>query len=187
MRASSAILRAGFSLIEVVIATAVFATAIVAIIGLMSPLSRRVEDVIDSETAARLGQSIEAELSRIGFPLAVTLTNGVSLELVANERGDRVLISSGATPAADNELDHLTLPGIAERDRYFRIILSRQVAYNATNSGSLALRADVVWPYRLPQGPASTTTNAVGGFADPSVLTADSSRQSLAFFFALTP
>ena len=87
---------ASFSLIEVVIATAVFATAIVAIIGLMSPLSRRVEDVIDSETAARLAGSIQAELSRLGFnTVSPEIAKGDPLYLYATPDGRRV--PAGAT------------------------------------------------------------------------------------------
>jgi len=178
----------GFSLIEVVIATAVFATAIVAIIGLMSPLTRRVDDVIDSETAGRLAESIRAELARVGFSDATFLTETPNVQLVANELSDRVrlLTPLSGDVSADHDLD-AALPGIAERDRYFRITLNRQFPFTDGISGSLALRALVEWPYQLPTGPGSDTMKATGSEADDSVQTPASARQTIPFFFALSP
>lgn len=188
---------AAFSLLEVVVATAVFATAIFAIIGLMNPLSKNVSDVIDSETASRLADSIQAELSRIGwaqaidsgFLLKLDPSSPNPIQLVANTRGDRVrllLVESGSPPA-DNELNHATLPGIADRDRYFLITLSRVVAFNSANSGSLTVRARVEWPYQIAAGPATGTVNAHGDGADPFIRTTAGERQNSSYFFALAP
>lgn len=177
----------GFSLIEVVIATAVFAVAIVAVVGLMGPMTKRAEDVIDSEVAARLSASIQSELERIGFATGVSLTSGVSLELVASADGTLVRVLSGAAPANRPPNDS-ELPGIPNRDRYFRIFLSRQtgvLAYNPATSGSLALRADVEWPYWIPEGPATVNPSTVA--TDPHIEVPASQRQRMAYFFALRP
>lgn len=180
--------RAAFSLIEVVIATAIFAVAIVAVVGLLSPMTRRAEDVIDSEVAARLSASIQTELERVGFTTSVTLTDGAgALELVANDTGTLVRLVSGPAPAnrPPNDTD---LPGIPNRDRYFRIFLGRQtgtLAYDPTNSAVLALRADVEWPYWIPEGPA--TPNPASVSTDPHTEVPEGQRQRLSYFFALRP
>ena len=187
-RRGRAVCAAGFSLVEVVVATAVFATAIVAVLGLMGPLSHQAEDIVDSEVAARLSQNIQLELERIGFDSAVTITDPANpFYLVATKEGDRVLLASGTSPA-DNPLSDTTLPGIANRDRYFRITVSRQtgaLAYVDGTSGFLALQAEVEWPNLVPLGPASAT--AVNVDDDGSQPTAPSDRRRLSFFFALRP
>ncbi len=117
-------------MIEVLIATAVFATAIVAIIGLMSPLSRRVEDVIDSETAARLAGSIQAELKRVGYDTVNSvIADQDTLYLYATPDGRRVLRGPEPSPEGDEDISTTMvvnndlkiespgIPGIAKRDR----------------------------------------------------------------------
>lgn len=186
--ARSSTARRGFSLIEVVIATGIFALAIVAVIGLMGPMTKRAEDVIDSEVAARLSASIQSELERIGFTTGVSLTEGAgALELVANDTGTLVRLVSGSAPA-DRPPNDAELPGIPNRDRYFRILLSRQtgtLAYDPATSGALALRADVEWPYWIPEGPATPNPSSVS--TDPHLEVPAPQRQRLSYFFALRP
>lgn len=184
--------RFGFSLIEVIVAVAIFAGSVVAILGLLSPASQSVEDVLDSYTANRLTENIRAELSRIGFDEAVSLTGGTNtILLVARQDGERVLLldDPGGGAPADRVLNDATLPGMAERDRYFIISLGRQtgdLAYSPI-SGFLALRANVSWPYQRPVGPQSTTTVASGTGADGFRSVPASERRTIAYYFAIKP
>lgn len=192
--------KAAFSLIEVVIATAVFATAIVAIIGLMAPLSQRVEDVIDSEIAARLADNIQVELNRIGFAaVGSVIVAPAPVYLYALPDGSRVLrgpapdVEPSATTFEVNFNLQTGVPaGIAKRDRYFLVTLEdariNGVAFNNTTSGSVALRTTIEWPYRIPTGPATDFLTSGGSAAyDGSRLAAADQRRRLVLFFALTP
>lgn len=182
----------GFSLIEVIVAVAIFAGSVVAILGLLSPASQSVEDVLDSYTANRLTENIRAELSRMGFDEAVSLTGGANtILLVAMQDGERVLLldDPGGGPPADRALNDPTLPGMAERDRYFIISLGRQtgdLAYSPT-SGFLALRANVSWAYQRPVGPATNTVSATGSNADGFRSVPPSERRTISYYFAIKP
>lgn len=180
--------RSGFSLIEVVIATAIFAASIVAVIGLMGPMTKRAEDVIDSEVAARLSASIQSELERVGFADAVGLPAPITL--FANPDGTVVRLGSGPEVPlpVDRSPNDSGLPGIPARDRYFRITLNRvtgQLAFSPGTSGSLALRADVEWPFWIPEGPA--TLNPTSVTTDPHLEVPEAQRQRMSYFFALRP
>lgn len=190
--------RRAFSLIEVIVAAAIFAGAIVAVVGLLSPLSRRVGNVVDSETAARLCTSIQAELDRNPVDVVAAQTSPdagtgeartITLVVSSDGRRGRLWQSGGGGPA-DNALDDAALPGIAERDRYFLVTIGRadETVYVPGVSGSLAVRAHVVWPFRIPTGPATDgQTESAGPGADPSVETPEGERQSIVYFFALRP
>lgn len=174
-------------MIEVVVATAIFAVAIVAVIGLTAPLSKRVDDVLDSDSAARLGASIEGELRRLGYDWArenIPAPDEDPVYLVANSDGSRVRVELSSD--ADANLN-AALPGIAERDRFFRVGIRLHTPYT-DDSGSLAVVAEVVWPYHLPVGLRSTTIQAAfsaGG--DPWTLSAAESRRSFVVFFGIVP
>lgn len=177
-----------FSLIEVVVATAIFAVSIVAVIGLLSPMTKRVEDVIDSEIAARLAASIQSELDRLavnpGFDATAALVRPGAIVLFADPSGTRVRLST----AADNPLIAGNPPGLAERDRFFRITLSEQTlggVVNPTiaNMAAFPMRADVEWPYWIPVGPA--TVGATAANADPHDEVPATVRSRMSYFFAL--
>lgn len=183
--------KAAFSLIEVVIATAVFATTIVAIMALMAPLNRATTHVLEAEVAGRLVETIEGELARLGFQvIAGAIAPDDPLFLYATADGSRVLrgpdVSNEATPspfAVDNNLLDDDPPGIAQRDRYF-LITVRQATLNFDTdaSSTLPLSAQITWPYRLPTGPATSTSSPQN---DPSTLVDDTLRQSFTTFFAV--
>jgi prepilin-type N-terminal cleavage/methylation domain-containing protein len=177
--------RAAFTLIEVIIAVAIFAGAIVVIIGLFGPLNRSIGEVADNGRAARLADGINVELMRLRDTqsttsgskldaLATLVANGAVLNLVASADGSRVIRESDAV----NDPLTGTPPGIATRDRYYLIEVRMQPAplnYTAGTSTFLALTATVSWPYQVATGPTTSI---------PSVV---SERQSLLFNYALTP
>ena len=64
--------RAGFSLIEVVIAIGIFAVAVTAIIGLLLPNTQAVTEQIESDVARRLAENVQAEIQRHARTIAET-------------------------------------------------------------------------------------------------------------------
>ncbi|MBE2216391.1 MAG: prepilin-type N-terminal cleavage/methylation domain-containing protein [Opitutaceae bacterium] len=188
----------GFSLIEVVVATAIFAVAIVAVVGLLSPMNQRVSDVVDSEIASRVCATIQSELERnpvdaVAEQTAPDAGTGAarSITLVLSSDGRRGrLWEPGVGGPADNPLDDAAVPGIAERDRFFLVTIGRAdaTAYASGVSGSLGLRAQVVWPFRIPDGPETAgQTVAAGPGADSSIEVPPNQHQVMNFFFTLRP
>jgi type II secretory pathway pseudopilin PulG len=197
-----------FSLIEVVISIAIFALTIVALVAMLAPVSRDTDRIRDSETASRLASSIERELNRLNFETVRSSTVPPnSLYLVATRDGSRVLVT-GVNPAdplvvttvdrpAERALNDATRPGIADRDRYFLIKVSRfpagdpalQVA--GATQGNLPLIVTISWPFRLPQGPAPATLPVawndvlVEGTNPPASVAAQ--RNSLRLPVSITP
>jgi prepilin-type N-terminal cleavage/methylation domain-containing protein len=155
---------AGFTLVEVVVALGVLAVILATLGSLYGPATATAAGIADRQTAARLGDSLQCELERLqaelGFErLALTIPgaeSGAALRLVAVRDGRRILRADGAAPAADRPLDDGTLPGIAQRDRYFLIEVTQQIDLPyAPGAGFLAVSARVTWPYKLPVGPAT--------------------------------
>ncbi|HEX9783779.1 MAG TPA: prepilin-type N-terminal cleavage/methylation domain-containing protein [Opitutaceae bacterium] len=148
----------GFSLIEVVIAVAVFAGSIVAILGLLGPTLQTTREVIDSAVAARLADGINEELNRVGFDFVKGATSPPGegetanpLELFAIADGSRVAEKLLANSTTDDR-------AIALPDRYFRIIV-RQLAEPAPSDVFVALNIRVEWPFRLPDGTSNGVEN----------------------------
>jgi len=150
-----------FSLIEVVIAVAVFAGAIVAILGLLGPLMQNTREVLDSATAARLADSVDAELERLvrdpnfGFEWVEEQTSGEDfIELFGLQDGSYIVVAD----AAKNDPVTGKPRGILARDRYFRIVI-RQLDAPASSDTFLALSIRAEWPYAVPAGENGVTTD----------------------------
>lgn len=171
---------------EVVIAIGIFATAIVAVVGLSSPLQRNVGEILDQRVASRLARSIQQELEAIGFDQALTFTEAhPTIRFVANVDASRVRMVFPA-PDADISLNDPDQPGIADRDRHFLITMGQQHPYLNSASGSLTIYARVEWPFMRPVGPA--TVGATAHDDDPAEeVLPPSQRKVLQYFFALTP
>ncbi len=213
--------RRAFSLVEVVAAVAIFAFAVIALIGLLLPNTKAVDERMDGDVARRLAENIQSELQRYARTEAETqksnsATNQAfnrfennfivgagserSLFMVATRDGSRVLVTgedpyrawndtynnpyepsnasyygrSSISPelAAEKNLQTNSSPanppGIAFRDRYYliEVFLPKSPAYRETDvSGKVGLgffpvSVRVVWPYRLPDGPAVPTTSS---------------------------
>lgn len=101
-----------FSLVEVVVAVGIFAFAVIAIIGLLLPNTRAVDERIESDIARRLAENVQFELQRYARVVAlaqsgtarkgfddlenVFFVGGVarrSLFMVATRDGSRVLVT----------------------------------------------------------------------------------------------
>lgn len=138
---------AGFSLMEVVIATGVFALAIVAVIGLVGVPSRATREVFDSTVAARLAEGVNQELARlaaaVGFPkLVEDTTPSKELFVYATADGSRLVESS---------LADLADVGVPSVERYFLLEIM-QLSAPAPTDACLPLQIRVQWPYMLPDG-----------------------------------
>jgi type II secretory pathway pseudopilin PulG len=96
--------------------------------------------------------------------------------------------------AAENDLETATPPGnppgMAFRDRYFLIEVGWPdfPQYNNNNAGVMPLNVRVLWPYRLPNGPAdlsATTYNDDNKL--PWLVVKPSEHSTMLFNVALTP
>ena len=185
---------AAFSLIEVVVAVGLLAFALVAILGLMSSTTRSAAELADAEGLASLDPSLQCELERIKASVGLTGLAGLvppglsaaPLRLVGTRDGARVLRADGADAAADRPLDDLVLPGIANRDRFFLIELTRWAEPEAVaDAGFVALEARCAWPYLIPAGPP--TPGATGCDTDPAREVPANERRVAIFNLALRP
>jgi len=179
--------RLGFSLIEVVVASAIFAVSIVAVVGLIGPMSQRVGDVVDTEVSAKLAGAIESEMQRIGFARITgdpDVSDDAAAVLAANSGGTRVLLAAGPDPEADHPLNHPTLPGIAMRDRYFRVRLVLAAPFDPSTSSAVFVRADVAWPLNIPTGPANPAAVQVDDDLNYTEIPVGQ-RRTLSYFFAV--
>ena len=152
---------AGFSLVEVIIATGIFAASVAVILALLPALARQAAGSADTLTALRLPDAVRFELQRLaaagGFdalanqaaPMAAPLPD--PLTLVATRAAARVEALGYLPPAAAARM--------AEDQRYFLIEIWRfgegPLVFDAGGAG-LALHVRVSWPYRAP-GSATTT------------------------------
>jgi prepilin-type N-terminal cleavage/methylation domain-containing protein len=143
----------GFSLIEVIIAVALFAASVTVILALLPGLTRRGAENSDRLVAQRLPDAVRTELTRLALPgfdalAAQTPLMGTppasGLALVATRDGVRLHSRDFQTPAAGR---------IAEGGQYFLVecwrFPSGPLAYDAAQS-SLTFCVRVSWPYRQP-------------------------------------
>jgi len=184
----------GFLLLEVVVAIGVLALAVIAIFGVVTATTRSGGEIADAQAAARLGEHVQGELERLrselgldGLAAAVPPAGSAGpLQLVATRDGGRVLRADGPAAAADRSLGDPALPGIARRDRYFLIEVTRQLDLPyAPGAGFLAISAIVTWPYHLPTGPPTPQAAAVD--ADGAREVPREERVWLVLNFALPP
>ncbi len=142
-----------FSLVEVIIAVGLFATAITVVLGLLSAVSRQAAATADAMTAARLPDALKCELTRLAAPgfdaLAARLpalgpAAGEGLAFVATRDAARLHSRDYLPPAAGvirGEEQHFLLECWRFPDEPLRYEPSKH---------SLALAVRVSWPYRLP-------------------------------------
>ena len=186
--------RRGFSLLEVVVAIGIFALAVIALLGFLTATSQTGGEIADAQVAAGLGGPTQTELERLRFELGLDgLAAGVPpagstapMQLVATRDGGRVLRADGPAAAADRPLNDPVLPGIARRDRYFLIELTRQIDLpDEPAAGFLAVSAKVTWPFNLPASPA--TPGAGAAATDAAREAPPNLRSWLVLNLAVTP
>ena len=139
-----------FSLLEVVIAVGIFATAVVTLLALLPATLRESADSLDTQIALRLPGAIETELRRLvaaqGFD---ALAARIPVMNATPDHGE-LLVAIGATHQGD-DVRRLAAGESPVRDQYFLIELQRfgpgPLAYEAAGA-VLALNVRVSWPYR---------------------------------------
>ncbi|MFT3828437.1 MAG: hypothetical protein QM691_01900 [Opitutaceae bacterium] len=133
-------------MVEVLVAVAICAGAVLAVVALFGPTERGLREAADRRTAMRLVERVEAELRRASFAALVdTVVDGVALELVARADGSQVVL----TADADNDPATGAPRGIAVADRYFRIVVGRALRPNSS-AAYVVLEMRVSWPLHLP-------------------------------------
>ena len=186
--------RRAFSLVEVVVAIGIVAVSLVAILGLLAATTHSAAGLGDAQGGASLGGSIQCELDRLedhlGLPgLAGVVPPGGStapLRLVGMRDGLCVRCADALDPVANRPLNDPAIPGIARRDRYYLIELTRLPEWEtATDSGFVAICARCSWPYELPIGPATPGVSECD--ADPAREVPASERHVTILLFAVTP
>lgn len=172
---------AAFSLIEVVVALGIFAIAIVGVLGLLSPTTGLVSETIDSGTASRLADTVNAEVERAGYDtVRGLLLLGSELDDDGRIVANRLLANrAGDVIASQNQLTgNQSL--LLQADRFFEIVLVRNevlspnTAANDSTAGFLAFSVRVTWPTQVADG--TVDEQGIPGFvvvprADRSVFT----------------
>lgn len=147
--------REGFSLIEVILAIAVFALTIVAVLAMLGSTTQATSEVLNTVTASRISDAIRTELENLDFNDLDPNAVNYPVTLYGRQDGSRVVLDTNADNNPDPEVDDP--PGIAERDRYFLIeldVLGDELVYDVDNA-DIALSVRLEWPYMLPLGPRS--------------------------------
>lgn len=156
--------RQAFSLIEVVVAVAIFSTAIIAILGLMGSLTQSTREVLDSAVAARLADVVDRELkSGLTFAqlTAATADPENPLILYATQDGARVVLHENRGNDPDPTIGNP--PGLVPRDRYFVLFVAQLDEPQSSpdyNFAALVIRAE--WPYLQDQNPPSSDVARTG-------------------------
>jgi type II secretory pathway pseudopilin PulG len=153
-----------FSLVEVIIAVGIFATAVVVTLGMLPALTRQSIESADTLVAQRLAGSIRVEARRIatsgGFDalataipvMAAPLVNG--LELVADREGARLHAANYQQPESSRQIPDSECYFLIELWRY-----SQGALLYDSNGAVLPMYVRVSWPYRVP-GSATPTPPA---------------------------
>jgi hypothetical protein len=187
-------LAGAFSLVEVVVAIGFVAASLVAVLGLLAATTHSSSELSDAQGRACLGGSVQCELERLkdslgfaGLASAVPPSGStVPLRLVGTRDGLRVRCAEAADPAANRSLCDPVLSGIANRDRFFLLELTRLPEWEtAPDAGFVAVSVRCSWPYKLPVGPA--TPGASDCDADPAREVPASERHVTILLFAVTP
>ena len=153
---------AGFTLIEVVVAVALFAVAVTAMLGLLPSVTRVSDRSTDTVNALRLPDALRIELGRMavagGFdalgeetkPFAASLPD--TCVLVASRDASRVAALDYQPPASADQLDVGAQYFLIEAWRF-----SDPPLAFAPGDSVLALHIRVSWPYRSPGSPIAVS------------------------------
>lgn len=147
-----------FSLIEVVIATAIFAGAVTVLFALLTATLRDATGAADTQTALRLPDAIEVTLREIAAREGLA---GLAARIPTDEAsGDRGFLLVATRDGESVRRPGSTSGGAATLDAYYLIDLRRfptgALAFDAART-VLPLHVRVSWPYQVPasDGPAA--------------------------------
>ena len=151
----------GFSLIEVVVAVGIFAISIVAVIGLLSPISRSVSEVRDTDDATRVVNAIQEQLQALTIPVvAPTLVNASdigSVDVAAMTDGRIFYASRDGLRFGTYNRPNVWKSDQANNDdslKFFEVVLVRNESLspsaNDSTAGYLAFTMRLRWPAFVP-------------------------------------
>ena len=147
----------GFSLIEVMVAAGIFASAVVVIIGFMMGLSQQSGESIESLAAQRLPDALKVELDRLAAAGLDDLAGQIPVMAAPLAGG---LAFAAAREAGSTESMVYLIPAtgrISVDEQYYLLECWRFPAEPLAfeiRKAFLALQVRVSWPYRLPGVPA---------------------------------
>jgi prepilin-type N-terminal cleavage/methylation domain-containing protein len=147
----------GFSLIEVVVAVAVFAIAVVSVLLVLPTLARQTSESADLLVVQGLPSAIRSEMKRLAASGFDAFAASLPVMMPAPTEGYRMV---GARDGV--RLTSLTADNgeVSESEHYFLIELWRfnapPLGFVGGQNGALAVHVRVSWPYRLP-GAANAT------------------------------
>lgn len=147
--------RGAFSLVEVVLAVAIFTTGVLVVAALILPTGRTISGLSEEAVAVRLAEGVRIELIRhrdAGCKGGDGRLDSLAAEI--GPAGLRLVADRSAT-VIRREAMAVEPGGIAPRDRYYLVRvepLTDGLAYRK-EAGFLALSIRVQWPYLLPAGP----------------------------------
>ncbi len=151
--------RGGFSLIEVILAIGVFSLTIVAVIGLLGPVTRQIRDLQDLKVANTLPAPIREELNRMGFDSFVNdaLTAILPDWTVADGQSvpaDETAVATLVATADGGEVAEIDSDRVEPGGQYFSIqVIKPEAGSNLEykeGDAYVAFKILVSWPYRLP-------------------------------------
>ena len=152
-----------FSLVEVVIAVGVFATAVAIILALLPSIGGQASSSANSLVAQRLPDPLRVEMQRLatagGFDALAAQTPVASSPLA-----DGFAFVASRDGARLHALDYLPPPAadaLAQEEQYFLVEIWRfptaPLAYDAAGA-VLPVMARVSWPYRVPGSSTAVAT-----------------------------
>jgi prepilin-type N-terminal cleavage/methylation domain-containing protein len=162
-----------FSLIEVVVALGVFSVAIVVVVGLLKPTVSAVQNVVDSQAAGRLADSIQEKLATYGYtaltigdpttnnqPLLITSSANMDTSVALNDPrllyADRTGDVVGMATGPDAGLWLALNPTAPNDSMYYEIMLVRNSTFSPPSNtldalaGGVAFTVHISWPAYLP-------------------------------------
>ncbi len=178
----------GFSLIEVILAIAVFGLTIVAVIGLLGPTAEQVRDLKDLKVANGLPGPVREELNRLGFDYFVDIDSDgvgtVNPPITVDEPVDLFGTEDGSLVSIGRETDP-DAPQLPPADRYFLVEVflaapvdepDENLSYDRDPADAyLAFRVNISWPYHLRTGTGDADYDTV----------AEENRQNFEYYTAI--
>jgi len=143
--------RRGFSLVEVVVAMGIFAIAVIAIVGLLIPITQSISEVKDGDDASRVAQTIQAELQKYPFADVQAFISTNVVDLYATRSGN-ILARETPSPGLWDVDSSGTLTPDEQALKFFKVelrpndILSPNGTTSAYDEGYLAFTIVLRWP-----------------------------------------
>lgn len=147
-----------FTLLEVIIAVGLFATAVTAVIGLIAGLSQQGMDSNDVLTAQQLPEPLKVELSRLASTGLENLADRVPV--MASPMTGGLALAAARDAARVDSLEYLPVAKPIPADEQYYLVEcwkfpSEPLRFDGQKA-FLALYVRVSWPYRLPGAAAPT-------------------------------